>query len=602
MKQILCTLTVALVTTFTTGAAESREFHKWAQTPPMGWNSWDCFGATVNEEQTRANVDYMAEKLAKHGWQYIIVDIQWYEPQSTGWEYARNPKPVIDEFGRLWPVIAKFPSSTNGNGFKPLADYVHGKGLKFGVHLMRGIPREAVKRNTKVMGTEFTALQIANTNSICRWNPDMYGVDMSKPGAQEYYNSVFELLASWGIDYIKVDDLSSPYHKAEIEAIRKAIDRTGRPILLSTSPGPTPLRDGEHVAEHANLWRLTDDFWDEWHMLRHAFDTCHNWTPFRGAGHWPDPDMLPLGAIRVGPKMQRNWTRFTKDEQRTLMTLWCVSRAPLMFGGHMPWNDEFTESLITNDEVLAVNQHSSGNRQLFRSGNAVAWVAEAPDSKDRYLALFNVPEREIPFDLSRALFTSPVVRGPAGRQVIDIKADVKGAKKLFLVVTDAGDGISFDHADWIEPRLIGSKGELKLTDLKWKSAKAGWKQPLVNKNVNEGEIVRDGKAAAFGIGTHSTSVIEYELPEGYDRFEAVGVLDPGSNGRGSVRFEVYSESGLTTSTTVNVSVALRDLGFDGAVRLRDLWQRKDIGEFKETFARPIAEHASELFRISPVTQ
>lgn len=370
------------------------KFLEWAPVPPMGWNSWDCFGATVTEEQTKANADYMAKKLAKHGWNYIVVDIQWYEPQSGGWDYDKNPKPVLDDYGRLLPVEAKFPSSANGKGFKPLADHLHGLGLKFGLHLMRGIPREAVKRNLPVLGTSFHAADIADTNSTCAWNPDMFGVDITRPGAQEYYNSVFQLLASWDLDFVKVDDLSRPYrqHLGEIEAIRRAIDQSGRAIVLSTSPGPTPLGEAAHVSSHANMWRLTDDFWDDWKLLKHAFDTCNNWSPYRGPGHWPDPDMLPLGAVRVGPKMNRNWTRFTRDEQRTLMTLWCISRAPLMFGGHLPWNDEFTESLLTNDEVLAVDQHSEGNRQLFRTNDLVAWTALVPDSNDRYLALFNTTD------------------------------------------------------------------------------------------------------------------------------------------------------------------------------------------------------------------
>jgi hypothetical protein len=357
----------------------------------MGWNSWDCFGATVTEELVKTNADYMATRLAKHGWQYIVVDIQWYEPQSTGWNYSQNPRPVFDDYGRLLPVEAKFPSSNQGRGFKPLADYLHERGLKFGLHLMRGIPREAVKRNTPILGTDRHAGDVANTNSRCRWNPDMFGVDMSKPGAQEYYDSVFKLLASWGLDFVKVDDMASPYHGDEIEGIRRAIDRCGRPIVLSLSPGPTPLAMASNVVNHANMWRLTDDFWDNWRLLRHAFDTCNNWTPYREAGHWPDPDMLPLGAIHVGPKMNRHWTKFTHDEQRTLMTLWSISRAPLMFGGHLPWNDDWTLSLITNDEVLRVNQSSTGNRQLFRNGDQVAWTAAVPGSSARYLALFYAP-------------------------------------------------------------------------------------------------------------------------------------------------------------------------------------------------------------------
>lgn len=370
----------------------SPDFLSWAASPPMGWNSWDCFGCTVTEALVKTNADYMAAKLASHGWKYIVVDIQWYEPQTSGWEYTKHPQSVLDEYGRLLPVVAKFPSSTNGNGFKPLADYIHARGLKFGIHLMRGIPREAVKRNTPILSSAHRAAEIANTNSLCSWNPDMYGVDMSKPGAQEYYDSVFKLLASWGLDFVKVDDLARPYHKDEIEAIRKAIDKCGRKIVLSMSPGPTPLSEGNHVIDHANMWRLTDDFWDNWKPLKHAFQTCNDWTPYRAAGHWPDPDMLPLGAVRVGPKMERNWTKFTRDEQRALMTLWCISRAPLMFGGHLPWNDEFTLSLITNDEVLAVDQASAGNQELFRTNDLIAWTAEIPNSRDRYVALFNAQD------------------------------------------------------------------------------------------------------------------------------------------------------------------------------------------------------------------
>lgn len=393
MKTQFILLLVSFLVAFgTVCSGASPQFLNWAATPPMGWNSWDCFGCTVTEALVKTNADYMAAKLASHGWQYIVVDIQWYEPQTSGWEYTKNPQSVMDKYGRLLPVVAKFPSSTNGAGFKPLADYIHARGLKFGLHLMRGIPREAVQRNNPILGSTHHAPEIANTNSLCRWNPDMYGVDMSKPGAQNYYDSVFKLLASWELDFVKVDDLASPYHKDEIEAVRKAIDKCGRNIVLSMSPGPTPLSEGSHVINQANMWRLTGDFWDNWKPLKHAFQTCNDWTTYSGAGHWPDPDMLPLGAVRVGPRMARNWTKFSNDEQRTLMTLWCISRAPLMFGGHLPWNDQFTLSLITNDKVLAIDQGSTGNRQLFRTNDLIAWTAEIPNSPDRYVALFNAQD------------------------------------------------------------------------------------------------------------------------------------------------------------------------------------------------------------------
>lgn len=365
--------------------------HAWAQTPPMGWNSWDCFGCTVTEAQTKANADIMAAKLKQYGWEYIVVDIQWYTDSTKGFNYARKPEITMDEWGRLLPVASKHPSAADGKGFKPLADYVHAKGLKFGVHLLRGIPRKAVELNTPVLGSAAKAAEIADKKSICAWNPDMYGVDMSKPGAQAYYDSVFKLLAEWGVDYVKVDDLSAPvYHQAEVEAIRKAIDKSGRPMVFSTSPGETPLAAGANVARNANLWRISNDFWDDWRALYSQFKRCADWTPHRGAGHWPDADMLPLGNVRaVRPN---GWTRFTKDEQVTMMTLWCIARSPLMFGGDMTKNDAFTESLITNTEVLAVNQRSASNRELFRKDGLIAWAADAPEGRGRYLALFNVGE------------------------------------------------------------------------------------------------------------------------------------------------------------------------------------------------------------------
>lgn len=368
--------------------ADPLAFRQWAATPPMGWNSWDCFGTTVTETQTKEQTDFMAEKLKSHGWQYIVVDIQWYQPKAKGHDYEAGAKLTMDAFSRLVPAPEKFPSATNDKGFKPLADYVQAKGLKFGIHLMRGISRQAVQQNTPIKGTIYHAADIADTHSTCKWNPDMYGVDMTKPGAQAYYDSLIALVASWGVDFIKVDDISRPYdavQKAEIEAIRKAIDKTGRPIVFSLSPGDTPLSSGAHVNQNANMWRISDDFWDGWKQLFSQFKRLHDWTPHRVAGAWPDADMLPLGIVKFNQK-----TRFTPDEQYTLMSLWSIGRSPLMHGGDMTKTDDFTLSLLTNDEVIAVNQHSENNRQLFRTDDGlIAWVADIPNSASKYLAVFN---------------------------------------------------------------------------------------------------------------------------------------------------------------------------------------------------------------------
>ena len=363
------------------------DYHMYAATPPMGWNSWDCFGTTVTEAQTKQQADFMAEKLKRHGWQYIVVDIQWYQPTATGHKYEPDAQLTMDDFGRLIPAPKKFPSATNGQGFKFLADYVHRRGLKFGIHMMRGIPRQAVRQNRPIQGTRYHAADIADTNSLCQWNPDMFGVDMSRPGAQAYYDSLMKLIASWGVDYIKMDDLSRPYHQAEIEAIRGAIDKTGRRIVFSTSPGATPLVAGTNVNRNANMWRVSDDFWDSWPALLEQFQRLHDWTPFRLKGAWPDADMLPLGIVDF-----KRQTHFTADEQVTLMTLWCIARSPLMLGADLTRLDQFTHLLLTNDEVLTVNQRSENNHQLFRTNSLIAWVADVPGSADKYLAIFNTQD------------------------------------------------------------------------------------------------------------------------------------------------------------------------------------------------------------------
>ncbi len=375
----------------TAEAGQSPAFWEVAQTPPMGWNSWDCYGPNVTEEEVKANADYMAEKLKAHGWEYIIVDIRWYvENDKAGGYNQTDPVYTMDEYGRLMPAVKKFPSAADGNGFKPLADYVHSKGLKFGIHLMRGIPVEAVKKNTPIMGSEAKAADIYSEELQCKWLRDMYTIVADKPGAQEYYNSIFNLYASWGVDYVKVDDLSRPYHQAEIELIRKAIDQSGRPMVFSTSPGATPLESAEHVMNHANMWRICDDFWDNWDMLKPQFKRCADWAPYIGAGHFPDADMLPLGRLSIrGERGGDRMTGFTQTEQYTLMNLWAMFRSPLMFGGDLPSNDEFTLSLLTNDEVLEVTKNSANNKQLKEESGLIVWTADVPETNDKYVAFFN---------------------------------------------------------------------------------------------------------------------------------------------------------------------------------------------------------------------
>jgi hypothetical protein len=364
-----------------------------APTPPMGWNSWDSYGTTVTEAEVRANADYMAQRLKQHGWQYVVIDIQWSEPNAQAHGYRPGAQLAMDEYGRLVPAVNRFPSSAGGRGFRPLADYIHGLGLRFGIHIMRGIPRQAVKANLPVFGSQARAGAIADTASICPWNTDMYGVDLSRPGAQDYYDSILKLYADWGVDYIKADDIARPAHREEIAALHRAIGKTGRPIVLSLSPGPAMIKDVAFLQQNANMWRISDDFWDDWKALRLNFILMSIWSGVGRPGAWPDADMLPLG--RIGIRAERGeprMTRFTRDEQRTLISLWSIAQAPLMFGGDLPSNDDFTLSLISNDEVLAVDQHGSHGGAFAEGGDSVVWTTDGPGADEKYVAVFNVGE------------------------------------------------------------------------------------------------------------------------------------------------------------------------------------------------------------------
>ena len=375
-----------------TGNETELPFHSWAPTPPMGWNSWDCYGPTVVESEVKANADYMAQNLKKYGWEYVVVDIRWFvENDHAGGYNQDDPIYVMDEYGRLTPALNRFPSAADGKGFKPLADYVHSKGLKFGIHIMRGIPVIAVKNNTAILGSDAKARDIYSPEGQCIWLRDMYTIVAGRPGAQEYYNSIFKLYASWDVDFVKADDLSG--RTDEIEMVRKAIDNCERPIVISISPGGDSPETIEFLKNNVNMWRTSNDFWDNWPQLKNQFTILNNWAGLGGKGYWPDGDMLPLGKIGLrAERGEPRWSGFTKDEQYTLLTLFSIFKSPLMFGGDLPSNDEFTLSLITNNDVLNVNQHSTNGKQLFRENDLIAWIADDPKTGDKYLALFNASD------------------------------------------------------------------------------------------------------------------------------------------------------------------------------------------------------------------
>ena len=384
-----------------------------AKTSPMGWNSWDCFGAGVNEKELKENADYMAKYLKPFGWEYVVCDIQWYEPKARDNDYFSFTPLNTDKYGRLMPAENRFPSSKGGKGFKPIADYVHSLGLKFGIHIMRGIPRQAVHADMPIKNSTFTAREVAHHFSVCSWNTDMYGMYNCK-GAQDYYNSIFELYAQWGVDFIKCDDIcvtefrkwDNPYSADyEIEMIRNAIDGCGRDMVLSLSPGPAEISCAKHLAKNANMWRITGDFWDDWGKLHDMFYRCHLWENEVSQGAYPDCDMLPLGRLSKngschGP--QDRMTQFTPEEQITMMSLWGIFRSPLMMGGNLPDNDDFTLSLLTNEEYLKMHRDSRGAHEYSRNEKngkgTIIWVASGKGCK--YAALFNTKDKPTSISLN----------------------------------------------------------------------------------------------------------------------------------------------------------------------------------------------------------
>jgi len=586
-------------------------FHTWAPTPPMGWNSWDCYGPTVAEAEVKANADYMAKNLKRYGWEFIVVDIRWFvENDKSGGYNQTDPIYVMDEYGRFTPALNRFPSAADGKGFKPLADYVHSKGLKFGIHIMRGIPVIAVNRNTPILGSEAKAQEIYSPEGQCTWLRDMYTIVAGKPGAQEYYNSLFQLYASWGVDFVKADDLSG--RTKEIEMVRKAIDNCGRPIVISISPGGDRPESIEFLKNNVNMWRTSNDFWDNWTQLKNQFAILERWTGLGGRGYYPDGDMLPLGKIGLrAERGEPRWSGFTKDEQYTLMTLFSIFKSPLMFGGDLPSNDEFTLSLITNKDVLNVNQHSINGKQLFRENDLIAWAADDPRTGDKFLALFNTADK-LPIVESKAIWNSGHLTNESDNQSVEVDLDITGAKKLFLVTSfEDVIGFSSHNCDWIEPKLIGSREEINLTGLEWVKASSARGVPSINQTGRGRKLTVNGKEYENGISANAVSVIEYDLPEGITRFKAIAGLDNGFIGRpgqtndlqnerpNNGKFMVFTEdpAGPEPPDSAPVTVKFEQLGLSGTHTVKDLWTGEKLGKFTDEFTRIINRHGAGLYRI-----
>ncbi len=386
-----------------------------APTPPLGWNSFDSYGVYLHHDATMKNMEAMAEKLKPHGYEYFVIDGGWYGEfklvEGTMYPLEKHAKEVnLNEFGIYQPSKVYF-----SQGFEPIVQKGHSIGLKMGIHVMRGVPREAVKQKLPIKGTQYTCADIADQTRTCAWNDQNYGIDVTKPGAQEYYNSVFKQIADWEFDFVKVDDLT-PYPD-EILMIARAIENSGRAMVYSLSPGNGISLTHLPYYHRANMMRITRDIWDRRKDLDKAFIA---WKMFQGRaypGFWPDMDMIPFGNLQLmSPEMYDNGEknpnlsgegftrrcRLTPPQMRTFITMRALSASPLMMGGDLVTLDEFSHTLITHPEILACNQNGVNGVNVYDKDGIEVWVTNKKKVKgEGWIGVFNRNKEGREVSLSR---------------------------------------------------------------------------------------------------------------------------------------------------------------------------------------------------------
>ena len=382
-----------------------------AQTPPMGWNSWDAYGLTVTEAQFKANVERLAS-IKSHGWSYAVIDEGWYMANPLGADLKARDY-LLDAYGRLDPVTSRFPSAADGHGLRALAAWTHARGLKFGVHIVRGIPKAAVEANLPIAGSHFRAADAADRAATCPWDDGNYGIADNEAG-QAYYDSLARQYAEWGVDFLKVDCIADhPYRPSEIGQIGRALGKVRRPIVLSLSPGPAGIEHAAEMARYAQMWRIMDDLWDGWTFphpdpkstfpngIRNAFDSLAKWNDHVGPGQWPDADMLPFGSLHPHPGWgDPRQSRLTPAETRTAFTLWTIARSPLILGGNLTEIDAPTWGLFGNDAVNALNQENRVSHPVTVSNvpDLRVWASRRQGKPVDTIALFNLSEKPLEVD------------------------------------------------------------------------------------------------------------------------------------------------------------------------------------------------------------
>ncbi|XP_074309996.1 uncharacterized protein LOC141644384 [Silene latifolia] len=358
-----------------------------AVTPPRGWNSYDSFCWTVSEEEFLHNAELVSQRLRSHGYEYVVVDYLWYRKKVPGAYPDSSGFDVIDEWGRMVPDPDRWPSSKGGKGFTEVAKKVHSMGLKFGIHVMRGISTQAVNAQTPILdttkggayvegGLAWRANDIGIKERTCTWmSHGFMSVNTELGAGRAFLRSLYEQYAEWGVDFVKHDCVfGADLDIEEISFVSEVLRKLSRPILYSLSPGTSVTPDmAKKVGNLVNMYRITGDDWDTWGDVAAHFDVSRDFAAANMIGSsslmgksWPDLDMLPLGWLtdpgsNEGP--HRN-SKLNIEEQKTQMTLWAMAKSPLMFGGDMRKLDDTTYKLITNPTILEINAFSSNNKEF----------------------------------------------------------------------------------------------------------------------------------------------------------------------------------------------------------------------------------------------
>ena len=407
----------------------------------MAWNSSEGFMLYINEAEYKANVDYVAKYLKPFGYEYAVIDAGWYQDREHyTLEQSKGKGPdgrnltdyTCDQYGRPIPHPVVFPSAKDGKGFGPLAEYVHKKGLKFGIHLMREMSLRTLGRGCKVKGSNYLIDNIVNLDSKCIWSYwGTAGVKPNHPASQAFYNSIFELLAEWKVDFVKYDDLGSPFHLDELIMIRKAIANCGRKIVLSLSPGDeTKIKDSDYYSKYSSMWRVSPDTWDKWADIERNLELLAQWNEHWPKKGWPDGDAMPMGYLTVLPNLmyKPHLTNLSIPEMRSMMTGWSFSRSPLIITSDLRNNPKALFEIETQKDLINIDQNASEHKVLLHNENSQVWFAKCKGNS--YVALLNVGEKEqeisyqLPENVKAQTFTDIWTKQTYNRQGNELKATI----------------------------------------------------------------------------------------------------------------------------------------------------------------------------------